>query len=279
MKYELQQFKSMVDALHQHNTLESWMKSQHNFIENIPLETERISETFKDISRREEAIFFSDYFHYHQHALVVMIDELHQFLTKFADDTTDEEEGNISLQRLYNACVTILLLLQTQLKDFFKMEGKVPDSFIEQHQTQQAENHLFIEKSLLERSINATIVTHLIAVLRFEDQYPDDEISFSVYSYVLKVQKELLVYLHGKDDDTNNYQILKLLTTLNLNSIGIYEHYRGVVNEKQMPHFAIPGFQKPSDPIKMSLLLFIVTEINSLHALKHARGEFYTLNT
>ena len=193
MKYELQQFKSMVDALHQHNTLESWMKSQHNFIENIPLETERISETFKDISRREEAIFFSDYFHYHQHALVVMIDELHQFLTKFADDTTDEEEGNISLQRLYNACVTILLLLQTQLKDFFKMEGKVPDSFIEQHQTQQAENHLFIEKSLLERSINATIVTHLIAVLRFEDQYPDDEISFSVYSYVLKVQKELLV--------------------------------------------------------------------------------------
>ncbi|MBB6502146.1 hypothetical protein [Pedobacter cryoconitis] len=279
MKYELQQFKSMVNALLQYDRLESWMKSQHNFIENIALETERICDTFKEISLRQEAIFLTDYFHYHQHALVVMIDQLHQFLTNLPEDANDEDEGRVVLQRLYNACVTILLLLHTQLKDFFKMEGKVPDSFIEQHQSQQGENHIFIEKSLLERSINATIVTHLIAVLRFEDQYPDDEISFSVYSYVLKVQKELLVYLHGKDDDTNNYQILKLLTTLNLNSIGIYEHYRGVVNEKQMPHFAIPGFQKPSDPIKMSLLLFIVTEINSLHALKHTTREFYTLNT
>ncbi|MGY0037257.1 hypothetical protein [Pedobacter sp. NJ-S-72] len=74
-----------------------------------------------------------------------------------------------------------------------------------------------------------------------------------------------------------NYRILKLLTTLNLNSIGIYEHYHGVINDNQLPHFKATGFQKPTDPIKMSLLLFIITEINSLYALKLIAKELYPL--
>ena len=45
----------------------------------------------------------------------------------------------------------------------------------------------------------------------------------------------------------------------------------------KLPHFKATGFQKPTDPIKMSLLLFIITEINSLHALKLIAKELYPL--
>ncbi|MGY0037256.1 hypothetical protein [Pedobacter sp. NJ-S-72] len=135
-----------------------------------------------------------------------MADQVYAFFLKQHgnDEDDSENEAELSLQRLYNALVSILQFMQTQLKIFFKTDGKVPSSFIEQHQYQEERNHIFIEKALLERSINATIVTHLITVLRFEDQQPNDEISFAVYTYVLKVQKELLVYLQGKDDDETN---------------------------------------------------------------------------
>ncbi len=280
MKYELQQFKSMVDALHESEEFESWMTEQQDPIENIPLEAERICQTFLQISSEKEAVLHTKYFHHHQHALVALADQVYAILKdQNSNDEQEDSEGELCLQRLYNALVSILQFMQTQLKNFFKTDGKVPDSFIELHQHQEDQNHIFIEKTLLERSINSTIVTHLITVLRFEDQQPGDEISFAIYTYVLKVQKELLVYLRGKDDETSNYQILKLLTTLNLNSIGIYEHYRGLVNENQLPHFKIPGFQKPTDPIKMSLLLFIITEINSLHALKLIAKELCPLET
>lgn len=272
MKYELQEFKSLVDALHESDGFETWMTEQRNPIENMALEAGRICQLFKDISSQKDAVIFTKYFHMHQYALVVMADQVYNFLKQHGhhdeEDEDCENEGELSLQRLYNALVSILQFMQTQLKIFFKTDGKVPSSFIDQHQYQEERNHIFIEKALLERGINPTIVTHLITVLRFEDQQPNDEISFAVYTYVMKVQKELLVYLQGQDDETNNYRILKLLTTLNLNSIGIYEHYHGVINDNQLPHFKTAGFQKPTDPIKMSLLLFIITEINSLHALK-----------
>ncbi|QNK63611.1 hypothetical protein H7F33_03650 [Pedobacter sp. PAMC26386] len=268
MKYELQEFKSMVDALHESDGFESWMTEQRNPIENMAMEAVRICQTFKDVSSEKDAVLFTKYFHQHQHALVIMVDQVYTFLKTHTNEEDEDNDGELSLQRLYNALVSILQFMQTQLKIFFKTDGKVPYSFIEQHQYQEEQHHIFIEKALLERGINSTIVTHLITVLRFEDQQPNEEISFAVYTYVLKVQRELLVYLQGKDDETNNYRILKLLTTLNLNSIGIYEHYHGVINDHQLPHFKAAGLQKPTDPIKMSLLLFIITEINSLHALK-----------
>ncbi|MBB5638782.1 hypothetical protein HDE68_004717 [Pedobacter cryoconitis] len=281
MKYELQEFKSMVDALHESDGFETWMIEQRYPIENMAIEAGRICQKFKDVSLQKDAVLFTKYFHQHQHALVDMADQVYAFLKKYGNDDHEQEdvddEGELSVQRLYNALVSILQFMQTQLKIFFKTDGKVPRSFIEQHQYQEDQNHIFIEKVLLERGINSTIVTHLITVLRFEDQQPNEEISFAIYTYVHRVQKELLVYLQGRDDETNNYRILKLLTTLNLNSIGIYEHYHGVINDSQLPHFKIPGFQKPTDPIKMSLLLFIITEINSLHALKLIAKELYPL--
>jgi hypothetical protein len=279
MKYELQEFKSMVDALSKSDGFETWMTEQRNLIENIALEAGRICQKFKDVSLEKDAVLFTRYFHQHQHALVVMADQVYAFLKQHSNNDNEHEDsendGELSLQRLYNALVSILQFMQTQLKLFFKTDGKVPGSFIEQHQYQQKRNHIFIEKALLERGINVTIVTHLITVLRFEDQQPNDEISFALYTYVLKVQKELLIYLQGQNDETNNYRILKLLTTLNLNSIGIYEHYHGIINDNQLPHFSAAGFLKPTDPIKMSLLLFIITEINSLHALKLIAKELY----
>ncbi|KIO77104.1 hypothetical protein TH53_11270 [Pedobacter lusitanus] len=283
MKYELQEFKSMVDALHESDGFESWMTRQRKLIENMAFEAGRICQLFKDISMEKDAVLFTRYFHLHQHSLVSMADQVYTFLKEHTHADHEQEDlendGELSLQRLYNALVSILQFMQTQLKIFFKTDGKVPVSFIEQHQYQEEQNHLFIEKALLERSINSTIITHLITVLRFEDQQPNEEISFAVYTYVLKVQKELLFYLRGKDDETNNYRILKLLTTLNLNSIGIYEHYHGVINDNQLPHFRNIGLQKPTDPIKMSLLLFIITEINSLHALKLIAKELYPLES
>lgn len=278
MKYELQEFKSMVDALSESDGFETWMTEQRNPVENIALEAGRICQKFKDVSLEKDAVLFTRYFHQHQHALVVMADQVYTFLKQHSNNNEqedDENEGELSLQRLYNALVSILQFMQTQLKVFFKTDGKVPGSFIEQHQYQEDRNHIFIEKVLLERGINPTIVTHLITVLRFEDQQPNDEISFAVYTYVLKVQRELLKYLQGQDDETNNYRILKLLTTLNLNSIGIYEHYHGIINDHQLPHFKTAGFQKPADPVKMTLLLFIITEINSLHAIKLIAKELY----
>ncbi|MBB5620430.1 hypothetical protein HDE69_001479 [Pedobacter cryoconitis] len=277
MKYELQEFKSLVDALHESEGLEAWMTEQRNPIENIAIEAIRICQIFKDVSLQNDAVLFTKYFHQHQHELVTMAERVYTFLNVQELEDNEDNDGELTLQRLYNALVSILQFMQTQLKNFFKTDGKVPYSFIEQHQYQEERNHHFIEKTLLERSINKTIVTHLLTVLRFEDQQPNEEISFAVYTYVLKVQKELLIYLQGQDDETNNYRILKLLTTLNLNSIGIYEHFHGVINDNQLPHFKIPGFQKPTDPIKMSLLLFIITEINSLHALKLIAKELYPL--
>ncbi|RAJ35653.1 hypothetical protein [Pedobacter cryoconitis] len=277
MKYELQEFKSLVDALHESEGLDAWVTEQRNPIENIAIEAVRICQLFKDVSLQKDAVLLTKDFHQHQHDLVIMAEQVYNFLNVQHNEDNEDNDGELTLQRLYNALVSILQFMQTQLRNFFKTDGKVPYSFIEQHQYQEERNHHFIEKTLLERSINTTIVTHLLTVLRFEDQQPNEEISFAVYTYVLKVQKELLFYLQGQDDETNNYRILKLLTTLNLNSIGIYEHFHGVINDNQLPHFKIPGFQKPTDPIKMSLLLFIITEINSLHALKLIAKELYPL--
>ncbi|MGY0037255.1 hypothetical protein [Pedobacter sp. NJ-S-72] len=38
MKYELQEFKSMVDALHESDGFETWMTEQRNPIENMAME-------------------------------------------------------------------------------------------------------------------------------------------------------------------------------------------------------------------------------------------------
>ena len=191
MKYELQEFKSMVDAIHESDGFETWMTEQRNPIENMALEAGRICQKFKDISSEKDAVLFTKYFHQHQHALVVMADQVYAFLKQHSNDDDDQEdsenEGELSLQRLYNALVSILQFMQTQLKIFLKTDGKYQAALSDNINTMKNEIIFFIEKSCWKED-KCDHCTHLITV-KVEDKQPNEKYLLRLY-FVLKVQKE-----------------------------------------------------------------------------------------
>jgi hypothetical protein len=224
MKYELQDLETMVLALIKgdRKLFNFYARSLFPADKNMVSAYKRICTGFMEFISGKTPEMLQEYFQQQQESLVTITDKIYDILNSrhqplITPAITAEEI--LILERLTEELKNILCFIKNNLTAYFKFDGKVPDSFLTQHKYRQANNHLFIECFLLLRGAQKTMVTHLITVLKFENCYPRDEISFAQYDYVINTQKELMRYLQDKHDYINNHRIMKLLFTLNLNSM------------------------------------------------------------